>query len=364
MDYEKIKEKILSDKHSGDKPSLVFATAQAVIDELLKSGWHPDQIIDVVKMLTKDEKDYTESSIHDWVWDDYEIFKDMRITRATHRPIAKEIRRFISCLEEPDIHLNEVYEELKITSVSDKAAAQVAFHRLVKDNVLQKMGKGYFRLKAPDCPQIDIFSNEGGAIDFKYPLGIHEFYNTFPKSVCIVAGESDSGKTAWLLNCAAKNMDSHNIHYFSSEMGATELRNRLSKFKVPLEAWRKINWKERSTNFADVIQPDDVNIIDFLEVHDEFYKIGGLIKDIHDKLNTGIALIALQKNEGRDWGLGGMRSVEKARLYLAMERSGKMKIVKAKNWRNETVNPNGLCIRYRLGGGCYFKVESEWVKEG
>ena len=342
-----------------------FAIAQATIETLLKAGWHPDQVIDVIIAITKDNPNYTESSIHDWVWGDYEVFQELQITHATHRPIANEIKRFISCLESPDIYLSEVYEELKIISAGDKAAAQVAFHRLSnKDGLLQKVGRGHFRIKAPSCPNIDIYSTNGMAIDFKYPLGIHEFYITFPKSICIVAGEPDAGKTAWLLNCAAKNMDNYNIYYFSSEMGGIELRNRLSKFKVPLEAWRKVYWKERSSNFADVIEPDDVNIIDFLEVHDEFYKVGGLIKDIHDKLNKGIALIALQKNPGRDWGLGGMRSIEKARLYLAMERTGQMKIVKAKNWRNETVNPNGLSIRYRLGGGCHFKVESEWAKEG
>ena len=32
----------------------------------------------------------------------------------------------------------------------------------------------------------------------------------------------------------------------------------------------------------------------------EFYKVGALIKDIFDKLTTGLAVIAIQKNKGRD----------------------------------------------------------------
>ena len=66
--------------------------------------------------------------------------------------------------------------------------------------------------------------------------------------------------------------------------------------------------------------------------------------------------------KGRDEGLGGMRSLEKARLYMAME-PGKLKIVKAKNWRNNEINPNGLVRRYRLGGGCNFKADGDWAKE-
>ncbi len=89
-------------------------------------------------------------------------------------------------------------------------------------------------------------------------------------------------------------MDNHEVHYFSSEMGALELKDRFSKFDRPLNSW-KVKFKERASNFADVIKPDAINIIDFLEVHDEFYKIGGLIKDIYDKLTTGIAVIAIRK---------------------------------------------------------------------
>ena len=347
-----------------DKSQQAFAIAEATIQDLLKAGWHPDKIIMVIAPILKDCSDWTESLTSEMVWGDYETFKELGIAKTPHRPLANEIKRFISCLEEPDIYLNEVYEELKIITPGDRAAAQVAFHRLsTNDGLLQKIGRGHFRIKSPDCPEIDIYSATGMALDFKYPLGIHEYFITLPKNIIIVAGEANAGKTAWLLNCAYKNMNEFDVHYFSSEMGATELKNRLIKFKAPFDVWRKVHWKERSMNFADVIQSDSVNIIDYLEVHDEFYKIGGLIKDIHDKLNKGIALIALQKNEGRDSGLGGMRSLEKARLYLAMEKNGRMKIVKAKNWRNDTVNPNGLCVRFLLGGGCHFKLESDWTKE-
>jgi hypothetical protein len=105
-----------------------------------------------------------------------------------------------------------------------------------------------------------------------------------------------------------------------------------------------------------------LNIIDFLEIHDEFYKVGALIKDIFDKLSTGLAVIAIQKNRGRDEGLGGQRSLEKPRLYMAME-PGKLKIVKAKNWLNSTMNPNGMCMEFKLAKGCYFKGTGTWKRE-
>ena len=73
-------------------------------------------------------------------------------------------------------------------------------------------------------------------------------------------------------NIAKDNMYQHETHYFSSEMADTELRNRLELFPdiKKLEDWSFEPW-ERSSNFADVIRPDALNIIDYLEIHDTRY---------------------------------------------------------------------------------------------
>jgi len=177
--------------------------------------------------------------------------------------------------------------------------------------------------------------------------------------VMVIAGSKDSGKTAYLLNVVRLNMNHFPINYFSSEMGRIEFRKRLEKFGLPIEAW-KFKPKERSGNFADVIQPNDINIIDFLEVSEDFYRVGGMLREIYEKLNQGIAIVALQKNRGRDTGVGGDRSLEKPRLYLSLE-SGKAKIIVGKNWASE-VNPVGLHLDFKLVQGCKFKVQRDWYR--
>jgi hypothetical protein len=124
---------------------------------------------------------------------------------------------------------------------------------------------------------------------------------------------------------------------------------------------------ERSSNFADVIDPDGFNVIDFMEIYDEFWKIGGWIRDIHVKLKKGIAIIALQKKtttkkNPQDFGRGGELTLEKPRLYLAMDR-GKIKIVKAKIWRNHERNPNGLIRDFKIVQGWKFLPQDEWYTE-
>jgi hypothetical protein len=181
-----------------------------------------------------------------------------------------------------------------------------------------------------------------------------------PGNIVLIAGQPNCGKTAFLLNVIAENMHRFEIHYFNSEMGESELRKRLLKFDdIPIEDWRFKAW-ERSDKFADVIVPgkDKLNIIDFLEIHQNFYEIGGLIADIHKKLKGSIAFIAIQKNPGLEYGLGGYRSLEKPRLALAMD-SGVLKIVKAKNWVTGE-NPNKKQIHFKIVQGCRFVETDEW----
>jgi hypothetical protein len=177
----------------------------------------------------------------------------------------------------------------------------------------------------------------------------------------VVAGTPNAGKTAFLLNFVRYNMGSHTINYFISEMGGSEFNIRISNFKYMQKKDWNFNPRVRSSDFHDVIRPDEINIIDFLEVHEDFWKVGLFIKQIYDKLNKGIAIIAIQKNKGTDQGLGGMRGMEKARLYLAMEET-KIKIVKAKNWTSQ-INTNGLIKRFHLEGGWEFTENTEWIKD-
>ena len=186
----------------------------------------------------------------------------------------------------------------------------------------------------------------------------------FPGNLIVIAGESNAGKTGFLLNLVKLNMNKHDIHYFSSEMGSEEFKIRLSEFEdIDLKDW-KFHPKERSGNFNDVIRPNDINIIDFLEMHDDFFRVGGHLKKITDKLDRGIAIVAIQKNHGADHGLGGARSIERARLYLTME-PGKLTIKKAKIYRHRDINPNGMEADFKLIHGCKFIPDNEgWYKGG
>jgi hypothetical protein len=175
----------------------------------------------------------------------------------------------------------------------------------------------------------------------------------------MVAGVWNAGKSAFLLDFIRLNLGKHKIDMFNSESGEDEISERIHLIEdVDLEEWQmKLKVWERSHNFAAALKPDGINIIDFLELHDDYFRIGRYILDIHEKLNDGIAIVALQKNPGNDYGLGGSRGLEKPRLYVSID-PGQLKIVKAKNWKTAD-NPNGWVAKFRLVAGNKFIIDEQ-----
>jgi hypothetical protein len=196
----------------------------------------------------------------------------------------------------------------------------------------------------------------------KFPFGIERYFNTYPGNIIALAGAADSGKTGFLLNFIRLNQFNFPIYYQSSEMGKEELAGRLKKFEgIDLEEWN-FTPEERSSNFADVIRPDAINIIDYMELSSDFYAVADYLRQIHDKLSSGICIVALQKKRDAELGRGGDFGLEKPRLYLSMDK-GKCTIQKAKNWVNPEKNPNGLVINFKVVGGCKFIITNDWHEE-
>lgn len=243
--------------------------------------------------------------------------------------------------------------------------------RLIKNNTIERVGsvRGVYRVVENQLTAQQWWEVSNEESPLTLPLSLGDLVKLMPKSIIVVAGEHNSSKSAFALNIAKENCNSYRTHYFNSEMSDEELRERIMRFDdVQPDHFRKVNFYPRTDNFQDVIFPDDLNIIDFLEIHDDFWRIGGILRAIYDKLNQGICVVNLQKAPGKDWGRGGTMSIEKARLYLAVstlfDSQGKpfnrCKIVKAKLYRNFERNPNGMVRDFRVYGGAKLLSLSDW----
>lgn len=236
--------------------------------------------------------------------------------------------------------------------------------KLVESGVLNRWGsrRGWYIPRRIALVEMDYVNANDNALELWLPFELSDIVELYENSIVIIAGAPNAGKTCVMLNILAENAHwGWDMHYFNSEMSAGELKKRLLKFNYKdLSDW-KFKAYERAEDFQDVIVPGrkSLNVIDFLEVHDEFYIIGRKIKEIHDRLDGGVAIIALQKNPGADAGLGGFRSLEVARLALSVD-YGKVKIVKAKNFRQPELNPNGMIRDFRILHGSQIISDGDW----
>lgn len=277
------------------------------------------------------------------------------------RVITEAVDVFIKQAHGKEFHIREVYSTLHITTRQEKQNISKILNRKVDKGELIKPRKenGWFRAVQDELCLMDWKNADTTGVPLKFPLGIEKMVKIFPRNIILLAGYPNTGKSSFCLEFARLNKKERDIYYFNSEMGEDEFRYRLELFDMDLDEWQRGFYPfPCSEGFEDVIRADEVNIIDFLEITEDFSLVGDKIKKIYNSLGTGIALIALQKSLNRDTGRGDTLSLEKPRLYLSMN-YGKLKIVKAKNWVTHE-NPNEKMIDFKLVNGSKFVPQGIW----
>jgi hypothetical protein len=310
--------------------------------------------------------DYKDSSYHICPSDPNSASeRDKSVTESVTKPLAELIEEWIKDTS-GWFSYEDIDKEFAIKTPQEKDNRRQIIKRLKEAGIIEAHPKNnkLFRHVNIAVRLIDFkTAGQRTPLAVKYPFSIEKHYNTYPGNIIVVAGAVDTGKTAVLLNFIKLNQYDFPIFYQSSEMGKEELASRLLKFEgINLDEWN-FTAEERSTDFADVIRPDCINIVDYMELSGDFYHIGGYMRQIHDKLSGGIAIVALQKKRGAELGRGGEFGAEKPRLYLTMDK-GKMTIQKAKNWVDPENNPNGLTLNFKIVAGCKLIVTEDWHREG
>ena len=282
------------------------------------------------------------------------------------RNISEEVREWVLTTKGHFL-TTESHRELQLTTKVEKKACMMALLRMVEEGLVERYGnkRGAYRLIESQSDVIDWKNSETSPIKITMPLSMNGIVRFRSKTLNVIAGSQDSGKTALMLNIAMLNAGKHDIYYFSSEMDGGELRERLEKFdRIPIELFEKIKFMDRSSAFADVIQPDAVNIIDYLEISDNFFRIAEDFKNIRNRLKKGIAFIAIQKEPKTELGRGASFSMEKPRLYLTIDHEDRynvLRIKKAKFWAKDDSNPRGMEMRFYIVNGVNLIPAGVWM---
>ena len=255
--------------------------------------------------------------------------------------------------------IKDICFDLDIVSPEGRKKLRVYLYRLEERGVLSYLGGNKFRKIDNNAPEIDWQTADLNAVlPLLFPFGEHEYCKIFPKSVIIIAGTKNSGKTAYLYNFIKMNMDKFCIDLFNSETSPQQMKERFEPLDIPNPAPFKVF--ERYDNFADVIDPERVSVIDYLDLNSEVYLIGTEIDNIFRKLTTGVVVIALQKPPptvtfikgvkkviDRDLAYGGGFTAKRAVLYNSMS-VNKLKMVYVKTPTALIKNPNNMTFNFNV----------------
>jgi len=250
-----------------------------------------------------------------------------------------------------EFHLKDVLVQLNLEP-DNYGHLKTVMSRLCKKGLAKSVGRrdGFYKAINTEYDTLNFKGkNPTGYFDIKYPFGLEEYVKTPRRSVVVVGGSVDAGKSAIAHNLIALNHGKYKIILFDSENSDAEIEDRLSKHEGYM-GWADDLVRSRSDDFEDVIEPDALNIIDYLEAPENLWEIRRPLRRIRDKLNQGVAVIMLQKPEGRDLPYGKDWAKQLARVVLTME-GGVIKILKGKSWAKTETNPVGLRWSFKLVGG-------------
>lgn len=262
--------------------------------------------------------------------------------------------------------ITDVYKDLYLITRDNKMKVATYLSRLAEEGIIERYGekRGSYRKVNKDIKYMDYVNAVPVTIDIKMPLHLHDVANITPKSIIVIAGSTNAGKTCFMLNVVKMNMQNFSsFNYLNSEMSAERFRERLNKFNEPIEFWHpKLKVVDTTSNFADMIDPNGINFIDYLELNPEkTYMVSKYILDIFNKLDKGIAFVGLQKASNATFGRGGEFNLEKAQLAISIDYN-KAKIVKCKSPKSEFSYHNAV-IDFSIEFGSRIVEKSGWKQE-
>jgi hypothetical protein len=340
----------------------------------------------------------------------------MNSEESKEEGLTAKIRNFIE--EAPGFFtLYELDRELNI-SADERKSRSVILNRFAEQGKIERGNqRGVWRICNSKAKKMNFFKRDKTSIALPLPLDLGSYVKVKPRNIIIVAGSPNAGKTAFALNVVHGILNSHasklsdltgidtsrnsvlsnnylisatkgpdskplsvlineqinktskpiSVNFFNSEMGSDEMIERLDEFPGGVESFTEhdnFNAYERAMDFQDVLDPNGINVIDYLQIHDKFWMIADKISKIHQALKTGVAVICIQKKSESSFARGGEFGIELARLALALDNNSPYghvcTVVKNKIPMDTRNNLNGLSRDYKLGGGACIKSVSEW----
>ena len=258
-------------------------------------------------------------------------------------------------------NVRDIWNEIGIESPEGKKHLKTILSRLESKGLIKHLDRGFgnYRCIDNEMPIMDWRNADPtNVVPLLWPFELEKYVSIYPKNEAILAGRKQEGKSTFLYKFIKLNMYTFKIDLFNSETGVEQLNARFCDLGIPLDA--PFNVYERYDNFADVIHPDRISVIDYLDLNSEHYLAGAEIDAIFRKLRTGIAVIGMQipppattfvkgvkHTIDRDYAYGGGSTAKRAFIYISMS-NHRLKLKHVKKPAQKNVHPENMTWSYEF----------------
>lgn len=385
---------------SADKPLLLADTMREAGEER--------RLRDELEGLVEDVTDVTDVTVEtDLTGSNSCYIENVTENRAQYGAVLSNLWSYIQECE-GEFSNSLIYQDFSLRNAREKTAVRVALNRLCKAGKIEKIpGKtGVYRRCVTELDDMEWDDGEDNPFPMPLPFNLSSQIKVLCGSVVIVSGTTNAGKTtfafqcveaflreivtsfrgnaererAFALACASTpranpqdllqelaRMDKP-VRYLNCELSSPQIRRRAQAMgSEAVELLKnRVRWVNRTHDWARAIDPDALNVVDYLQIYDEFYRVGQLISEIHARLRNGVALILIQKKTGEATPRGGEFALERAQVAIYLDSNpaigsggGICTLRKVKEPVDPSHNPQGKQLDYRLGANMRLEAISK-----
>jgi len=261
--------------------------------------------------------------------------------------------------------LDTICRHLEIHDSEKRKYISIKLSYDVKTGKLEKLNKTY-KYVNKEINVIDwVNASEKDELPVSWPcsrgpndnskFGFDSHITIRPADLIVVAGLSNWGKSTFARNFLAENLDQWDgrIQMMVNEYSPGRFKSVMNRMNwIPFlydDGTPRFRLIQRREDWQYAIEPDWLNIIDWIGLTDNFYLIRHIMEDIQKHLKGGAALIILQKREGKTLGEGGGMTEDLASAYFLID-NGILTVRKVKESKNG-LNPNGATYGFAITNG-------------
>lgn len=269
--------------------------------------------------------------------------------------------------------IDDVMRELNLLS-NRRNAVKCALSDFAKEGLVERQGLRsgtYTPIRSTGLMMNDIVLNASTKpIQINLPLAIESMLNAYNRNLIVIQGLSNTGKTAFLMEIARLNKKNFSpIKYINTEMDASEIKDRIERRNIDLEDFLSYVqfFLVKSTHMSGAIryeiEPNGLNLVDYLHLEDATLMATEMDK-IQERLDNGIAVVAIQKYFGKDMGYGGHGVKNRARLVIDLSKDVvTLKKVKSPKFWHKEIRLDEAYRKFEYAKDGSIKPKSPWFTQ-